>query len=176
MYFCMPPKLLVPFSTTYTPHTDFIFGPNLNEKDITETNPYQMVILNKMYKDNIKTEQMIHWSILSDLIKYIDESLDMAPSLTVKPLDYRQHKRLYHSLKTDKSLTVDIEFQGNKLNEEYFDKYEGIYTEISQVTNFDESTDLNATYLGRMDITRDMIIKTEEKFQFPDKSTQMESC
>ena len=64
----------------------------LNEEDTTETNPYQMVILNKIYKDNIKTEQVLHWFILSDLIKYIDGSLDMAPSLTVKPLDYRQYK------------------------------------------------------------------------------------
>ena len=53
-----------------------------------------MVILNKVYKDDIKTEQMIHWSILSDLIKYIDRSLDMVPSMTVKPLDYRQHKKI----------------------------------------------------------------------------------
>ena len=29
MYFRTPAKLSVPFSTTYTPHTDFIFGPNL---------------------------------------------------------------------------------------------------------------------------------------------------
>ena len=29
MYFHMPPELWVPFSATYTPHTDFIFGPNL---------------------------------------------------------------------------------------------------------------------------------------------------
>ena len=64
----------------------------LNEEDATETNPYQMVILNKVYKDDIKTEQRIHWSILSNLIKYIDRNLDMTPSLTVKPLDYRQHK------------------------------------------------------------------------------------
>ena len=41
----------------------------LYEEDTTETNPYQMVILNTVYKDNIKTEQMIHWSIHSDLIK-----------------------------------------------------------------------------------------------------------
>ena len=61
----------------------------LNEEDTTETNPCQMVILNKVYKDNIKTEQMIHWSIISDLIKYIDGSLDMTPSLAAKPLDYR---------------------------------------------------------------------------------------
>ena len=87
----------------------------------------------------------------------------MAPSLTVKPLDYRQHKRLYHSLKTGKDLTVDTEFEGDKLKEEYFDRYEGIYTEISQVTRFDESTDLTTTYLGRIDRTRDMITKMEEK-------------
>ena len=102
---------------------------------------------------------MIYWSIHSDLIKYLDVSLDMAPSLTVKPLDYRQHKRLYNSLKMDKGLTVDIEFEGDKLKEEYFDRYDGIYTEKSQVTRFDESTDLSTTYLGRKDMTRDMIIK-----------------
>ena len=44
----------------------------LNEEDTTEANPYQMVMLNKVYKDDIKTEQMLHWSILSDLIKYIE--------------------------------------------------------------------------------------------------------
>ena len=64
----------------------------LNEEDTTEANPYEMVILNKVYKDYVKTEQIMHWSILSNLIKYIDGSLDMVPSLTVKPLDYRQHK------------------------------------------------------------------------------------
>ena len=96
---------------------------------------------------------MIYWSILSDLIKCIDGSLDTAPSLTVKPLDYRQHKRLYNSLKTDKDLTVNIEFEGDKLKEEYFDKYDCIYTEIPQATRFDESTDLSTTYLGKMDTT-----------------------
>ena len=60
----------------------------LKEKDNTEANPYQMAILNKVSRDETKTEQMIHWSILSDLIKYIDGSSDMIPSLTVKPLDY----------------------------------------------------------------------------------------
>ena len=62
-------------------------------------------------------------------------------------------------------MTVDIEFEGDKLKEEYFDKYNGIYTEISQATRFDESTNLSTTYLGRIDTTRDMIIKAEEKIQ-----------
>ena len=47
---------------------------------------------------------------------------------------------------------------------EYFDRYVGIYTEISQATRFDESTDLSTTYLGRIEMTRDMTIKVEEKF------------
>ena len=38
----------------------------LNEEDTIEVNSYQMVILNMVYNNNIKTEQMIHWSILSD--------------------------------------------------------------------------------------------------------------
>ena len=54
----------------------------------------------------------------------------MAPSLTVNPLDYGQHKRLHHCLKTDKGLTVDIEIEDDKLKEEYFDRYDSIHTEI----------------------------------------------
>ena len=60
----------------------------LKEEDNTGANPYQMAILNKASRDDIKTEEMINWSILSDLIKYIDRSSYMTPSLTVKPLDY----------------------------------------------------------------------------------------
>ena len=121
----------------------------LDEEETSEMNPYEMVILNKVCKDDIKTEQILDWSILSDVIKYIDRNLDMAPSLTVKPLDYRQHERSYHSLKIGKGLTVEIGFEGDKLKGEYFDRYDGIYTEVSQVTRFDDSTDLITKYLGR---------------------------
>ena len=40
-------------------------------------------------------------------------------------------------------------FEENKAKETYFDKYEGIQSEISQVTRFDENTDLSMTYLGK---------------------------
>ena len=83
---------------------------------------------------------------------------------------------MYHSLKTDKGLTIDIEFEGDKLKEENFDRCDAIYTEISQVRRCDKSTDLSTTYLGKTDMTRDMTIKVEEKFQFQDKGTQVESC
>ena len=67
-------------------------------------------------------------------------------------------------MKTDKDLTTNVEFEGDKSKDEYFDTYKGIYAEISQATRFNESTDLSTTYLGKMDLTRDMIIKAEEKF------------
>ena len=129
------------------------------EGEHIEANPYQMAILDRVSREDIKTEQMIQWSILSDLITYIDGSLcsDMIPSLTVKPLDYQQHKRLYHSLKTDKDVTTDVIFEGDKVRDDYFDKYDGIYAEILQATRFDESTDVSTTYLRITDMTRDMI-------------------
>ena len=55
-------------------------------------------------------------------------------------------------------------FEGDKVGDEYFDRYDGINAEISQATRFDESTDLSTTYLGKTDMTRDQIIKAEEKF------------
>ena len=121
------------------------------EEDESELNPYQIDILNKTSRDFTKTEQMINWSILSDLIKYIDGSScsDMILSLTVKPLDYRKHKRLYNSLKTDEDLTLDIIFKGDKVKDVYFDKYDGIYAEVLQATRFGESTDLCTKYLGK---------------------------
>ena len=73
-------------------------------------------------------------------------------------------QRLYQSLKTDKDLTSDVTFKGDKVKDEYFDRYDSIYTKISQGTRFDESIDLSTTYLGKMDMTREQVIKAEEKF------------
>ena len=61
-------------------------------------------------------------------------------------------------------MTADVVFEGDKVKDEYFDKYDGIYAEISHATRFDENTDLSTTYLGKQDMTRDMAIKSEEKF------------
>ena len=136
------------------------------EEDETESNPYQMAILNKTFWDDSKIEQMINKSILSDVIKYVDGSSysDTIPSLTMRPLDYRKHKRLYNSLITDEDLTSDIKIEEDRVKDVYFNKHDGIYAEISQATRFDESTDLSKTYLGKIDMTREQVIKAEEKF------------
>ena len=125
-----------------------------------------MAILNKKSRDDATIEQMINWSIFSDLIKYVDGSScsDVTPSLMVRPLENRKHKKLYNNLKTDEDLTADIIFEEDRVRDVHFDKYDGIYTEISQVTKFDESTDLSTTYLGKTDMTREYVIKAKERF------------
>ena len=136
------------------------------EEDENESNLYQMAILKKKSRDDTKIEQMINWSIFSDLIKYVDGSScsNVAPSLIIKPLDDRKHKRLYNSLKIDEDLIPDIIFEEERIRDAYLDKYHGVQAEILQATRFDESTDLSTTYLGKTDMTREHVIKAEERF------------
>ena len=55
-------------------------------------------------------------------------------------------------------------FEENKVKETYFDKYEGIQSEISQVTRFDENMDLSTTYLGRERSNKKECNKSRRKF------------
>ena len=47
---------------------------------------------------------------------------------------------------------------------EYLNRYEGIKTEIVDTTRFDENSDLSATYLVRIDMTRDKDLMVEQRF------------
>ena len=66
-------------------------------------------------------------------------------------------------MKNDEDLTSHVIFEEDRIKDVYFDKYDGIYVEISQATRFDESTDLSTTYLGKTGMTKDQVIKAEEK-------------
>ena len=79
----------------------------------------------------------------------------ITPSLTIRPLDDKKHKRLYNNLKTGEELIPDIIFDEDRIRNTYLDKYDGIQTQISQTNSFDESTDLSTTYLGGIDVTRE---------------------
>ena len=61
-------------------------------------------------------------------------------------------------LELDFGLTPDI------LREEYLDMYEGIQSKILKTTRFDKKSDLNATYLGKADRSKNNKIKAEESF------------
>ena len=130
----------------------------------TDLNPYQMAILNRRPKDDTKPEQMINWSVFSDKITYMNSCANMNPSLTTRPIEDKKHKRLYSNLKADEELIPDIICDEDRIKDTYLDRYDGVQAEISPVTRFDESTDLSTTYLGKTDVTREYVIKAEEKF------------
>ena len=121
-------------------------------------NPYQKAIMNVNNKEENKIEQMINWSIFSDKIRYVDSSTNENPKLTIRPLEEKKHRRLFSTLEIQEDQIPEIIFEENKVREAYFDRYEGIQSEISQVTRFDESTDLSTTYLGRIGQTRKSVV------------------
>ena len=138
----------------------------IKEEDIdTIENPYVKAITNINIKDENKVEQMINWSILSDKLRYVDSSISETPKLTIRPLEESKHRQLFNALEIQEDQILEMIFEENKVKETYFDKYEGIQSEISQVTRFDENTDLCMTYLGRIGQTRKSVIKAEESFQ-----------
>ena len=111
--------------------------------------------------------QMKEWSILSDHVKYItSDNSETFNTLSIDQLNYRQDIGLYRELQEKESLNTDLNFGNNstKLKSEYLDVYKGIYAEIVSSNRFDEDTDLSTTYLGQMDMTRDMEVKAKENF------------
>ena len=61
---------------------------------------------------------------------------------------------------------MELDFGNNpdKLRGEYLDLYEGVNSEVLSTTKFDENSELNTTYLGRIDRTRASKMRAEEKF------------
>ena len=127
-------------------------------------NPYQKVISNANPRDENKIEQMINWSIFSDKIRYIDSWMNVTPRLTIRPLEEKKHRKLFSTLEIKEDQMPNMIFEENKVKETYFDRYEGVQSEISQATRFDESTDLITNYLGRINHTRKSVTRAEESF------------
>ena len=72
------------------------------EIDREDDSLYKRVILNKVYKDEDRTMQMVNWSILSDGIRYVQHDKKAQSKLNINTLDYHQHKELYCKLKGGK--------------------------------------------------------------------------
>ena len=90
--------------------------------------------------------------------------MDVTPRLTMRPLEEKKHRKLFSTLEIKEDQIPDMIFEENKVKEAYFDRYEGVQSEISQETRFDESNDLSTTYLGRINQTRKSVIRAEESF------------
>ena len=81
-------------------------------------------------------------------------------------MDYRKHKDLYYQLKGEDRETLDVDFglYPDVTKARYLDVYEDIYAEMVYASKFDENADLNMTYLGQTNMTRNTRIKVEERF------------
>ena len=146
--------------------------PNIPEETELD-NPYQKMLItgyeNKIEHNDQKKSpaQMKEWSNLSDHVKYItSDGSKTFNNLSIDQLNHQQDTNLYKELQEKESLNAHVNFGGSpdKLKSEYLDVYEGVYAEIVISDRFDEDTDLSTTYLGQIDITRDMEVKAEENF------------
>ena len=136
----------------------------LNRIDDTsrETNPYKEIIVNNAEKIEPLMTQMEQWSILSNVLNYVQHSRFHSMNHT---LDVKAVNRYKHKPNTDNREFKELDFgtMPQKLQEEYMDIYEGIHSGIISSNRFDKNSDLSTTYLGTVD-NRDQHLKVEESF------------
>ena len=117
-----------------------------------DTNPYKELIVNNAEKLEPLMTQMEQWSILSNVLNYIQHD---------------KHHMVNHNLSIRAEAKEEreiVELDFGIMHEEYLDVYEGIQSEIVNTTRFDENSDLSTMYLGKSDKTRNDKLKVEESF------------
>ena len=90
-------------------------------------------------------------------------------------VDYRDHKRMYRKMGKEEGEWLNIDFGESLeiLRDKYMDVYEEIYAEVGTTSKFDENIDLSTTYLGRIDMKREDVMKAEESFPISEQGFVM---
>ena len=131
-------------------------------------NAYQKALITETEKSNKKKSpaQMKEWSILSDHVKHVmSDGLEIFYNLNIDQMNYRQEIYLYKELQEEELVSTDVNFgrSPEKLKAEYLDVY-GVYAEVISTDRFDEDMDFSMTYLGQVDMNRNIEVKAEENF------------
>ena len=128
-----------------------------------EVNPYRELVVNNAEKIEMQKNQTEQWSILSNLLNYVQHSKfnSMSHSLNVKPV-----KRYKVKPNKEKEFReVDFGTTSQNLQDEYLDVYEGIQSDIVSPSRFDENSDIGTTCLGRIGQEESQNkLKAEESF------------
>ena len=114
-----------------------------------EINPYRELIVNNTEKTEPPMTQMEQWSILSNVLNYVQQSRfnSMNHSLSVRPVNrYRIKPDMGKEFRE-----LDFGTVPQNLQEEYLDVYEGIQSDVASSSRFDENSDINTTYLGKIE-------------------------
>ena len=84
----------------------------------------------------------------------------------IKLIDYREHKRIYRKMGKEGGVRIDIDFGESPevMKSRYMDAYDYVYAEVVTTSRFYENVDLSTTYLGRIDMKREEVMKAEESF------------
>ena len=142
---------------------------------VNNVNQYERALLSdrNMRKSNSQMEQ---WSILSDNITYVkSEDSDIMNGTDIKSIDYREHKRMYRRMGKEGGERLDIDFGESPeiMRSRYMDVYDDIYAEVVTTSRFDDNVDLSMTYLGRVNMKCEEVMKAEESFQISEQGLVM---
>ena len=143
----------------------------LNKIDHTnrETNPYKELTVNNAEKIEPLMTQMDQWSILSNVLNYVQHSRfhSMNHMLDIKAVSKYKSKP---NASNREFKELDFGVMPQKLQEEYMDIYEGILSEIVSSNRFDKNSDISTTNLGRVDRENKHKLKAEESFPISEHS------
>ena len=119
---------------------------------------------------------MEQWSIFSNNIVYVkSEDNDIMNSIDIKLIEYRDYKRMYRKMGKEEGEWLNIDFGESPeiIRNKYMDVYDEIYAEVVTTSKFDENVDLSTSYLGRIDMKREDVIKAEESFPISEQGFVM---
>ena len=128
---------------------------------------YEKVLVSDVNTIGKSKSQMEQWSILSDNIVYIRSvGYDDKNGVDIKTVDYQDHQRMYKKMGKEEGQRMNIDFGESPevLKGKYMDVYKDVYAEVDTTNRFDENVDLSTTYLGKIDMKRENIMKVEESF------------
>ena len=128
-----------------------------------ETNPYKELIINNAEKIESLMTEMEQWSILSNVLNYVQHSRF---NLMNHTLDVKAMNKYKSKPNTENREFKELDFGTTlqKLQEEYMDIYEGIHSEIVSSNRFDENSNISTAYLGRIEKENQNKLKAEESF------------
>ena len=128
-----------------------------------EIQTYRELIVNNTEKTEPPMTQMDQWSILSNVLNYVQHSKfnSMNHTLNIRPVN-----RYKVNPDTGKEFRkIDFGTVPDNLQEEYLDVYEGIQSDIVSSSRFDENSDISTTYLGKIESKENQDkLKAEESF------------
>ena len=104
-----------------------------------DENPYRDLVVNNVDRVEMSHSPMQQWSILSNVINYVQHSRNPLNFhfVMIKPAKLKKTVKIKDKCKF--LLKVNLTESSGRSREEYLDRYERIKTEIVDTTRFDEN-------------------------------------